>query len=262
MQLTYAVPDEPKSVKPYDGSLKYAPAKLLDLLTPGQVPDIVFGAQALEKNKAIAKLVMHAIAMQSFIDSQFSILLAEITKANAEIVAAMINAIVSAQLKKSVISDAARSANLSENEKNVFLSLFSLAENTSKVRNHFSHHLWGSVSGFEDYLLLLHPKHYSSANAVIQQKHARGGTLTDEDADKRRDFLFSKSAMYSKGHLDGLIEEQNYIYGKLKELEILFQTPPLRQIAFGALIYEPRILKVLQSRKKPHARRNKPKAQS
>lgn len=258
--LTYQIPENPALVVPYDGSIKFEPNDLTDLIPTGAMPNIVFGADALEKNKSISKLVMRSIALQASIDSQIAILLAEIAKTHAEIVSAMFSEIRNASARRAVFTSAAQVANLSENQKKVLFGLISLSERTATKRNHFAHHLWGVVAGFEDYLLLLNPAHYSSANASIQQKHSRGGIVSAEDGIARTKFLISKSKMYSKENLEGLIEEQIYIYDKLKELEILFQAPTdVKRIAFDALIYEPRILSIQQSRTEKRVRRNKPK---
>lgn len=250
-ELVYKIPDNPESIEPYDGSVKFTPVVLATLLRPGKIPVIVLGAEALEHNKALSKLVMQAISLQSSIDSQFSVLLAEITKTNAEIVSAMLSEVTSPSLMKGMISNAIDVSTLSDDEKTVLFGLLSLSKKTAEYRNDFAHHLWGLVSGFEDYLLLVPPKYYSAANAVIQQKRARGGMVSDEDGRRRDEFLLGECKMYNKGHVEGLLEEQNYIYGKLREIEMLLQAPvALKQIAFGALIYEPRILSRWDSRRR------------
>jgi hypothetical protein len=218
--------------------MKFDPENLRDLLKPGQTPQVVLGSEALTKNRNLANLVMRAIALQSDIDSEYSILLSEITKTNSVATNAMLNEVIGFQARRKIISAVVKTE-LSEDEQGVLLGLYELADKTSGHRNAFAHELWGSVSGLEDYLLMLKSKHYSAAHAPIQQKFARKEKITDEDGAKKLEFMIDKSKMYNKSHLDALLEEMNYIHSKLKELEIVLQAPThVRQIAFASLSRE------------------------
>lgn len=233
------------------------PVKLRELLKENQIPNITEGPSIFEGNKSLSILVLQSIALQSSIDMHRANVLSLLLKINAKTVTAMLNAITSTKIKALVIKAAAKKL-LDGDALKGYLALNMLADRTLDERNRFAHSLWGSVRGFEDYFFIIGPNPYLQGHAEIQEKHARGEQITQQDGLDKLNFLIDHCWMYGKPDLEELIETMTFLEQRFKKIEMLVQGPAfLKQIEFTSLLREPRIQSMLKSRqeKKSHQKK-------
>lgn len=174
-----------------------------------RLADFSYGTECLARHPELAAIVAQVINSWSIVDSNLGHTLALMIGSRPQPAVAMYLSMKNFSAQVLALNAAAEQAFEDHDNYLLFRSTLEFIRKKKKIRDKFAHWMWGSVSGFEDALLLLDPKVSISASAMVRDTlpASRQGRI---DADKK---IREKSMVYRKVDLQDALNDAESIVG-------------------------------------------------
>lgn len=135
--------------------------------------EILIDPMSVTFSEKICAGVLQVISTWSLIDHELALLLANIVKADFEIVTSMLNALSGDRARRDVIA-AAVNRGVSKEKADAYTEAIRLTRASRARRNEFAHHIWAYSPELADRLLLINP-------SAILLKHSGDRARANED---------------------------------------------------------------------------------
>lgn len=139
------------------------------LFTVNRNADYRFGRIDLQTKPKIAKAVARCVARWAEVEFQFSTLLTEMVRGNAELVFAIYASLTSAIQKAAILRTVAERS-LNERDFELFSALLLISSSAEKQRNRLVHWMWGRSPKIKHGLLLADPKTLLAHGAFLTER--------------------------------------------------------------------------------------------
>lgn len=199
-------------------------------------------AKVLVEHPGQSALVMSVIASWAHIDTIVSATLADLMKADFEVLTDMYQSLSGGAAKKSAFLAAARSA-LPEWQFILVQAVLKATKPSREQRNDFAHHVWGTCKEVPDALLLVHPA--SSAASDLFFRSIREGEPPVQKPGHHNGYDLKRIFVYKDADLLSAAKdaaEAGLMFGRLQR--VISPIPPVSVLP--ELLSDPRIQQALQ----------------
>lgn len=156
---------------------------------------IVFSWDAIFGRPLLAPYVLDIISRWSYFDGAIGLMLSLMLRTDSEVGFAILQQVVSPDIKRQIINAAAREAMSSDDALLVQAALQAM-RSSQNVRNDFAHRGWGIAQDDDSFLLLADPKIHMKRIAKVRGAMMRGEkpeVANQEDFDRSKVQVWTKS---------------------------------------------------------------------
>ncbi len=208
---------------------------------------INFNQGEIEQFPERTATTMSVVSTCSSIDQSIANLVSRFLKADYEVVAEMLQAVISAEGRTAAILAAAKHT-LPDEDITLFDAVRVATNPSRKKRHAFAHHIWGFSPQIDDALLLMDPKYFIGFSAALANHMQDIYSAPFEiDHTSMPQFDTSKVFVHRKRDLIEAREDANRAYGYFHDLGfILDHKHPARGPMRAQLLNEPPIRQALE----------------
>lgn len=128
----------------------------------------VLGSGNTPHDSRMAASVLGVINLWSQIEYNYGAILTRIASADAVIVAAVFQSMVSGEARQAALFAAAKER-LTPEQAGLIMAVIDSTKASRKARNAFAHHIWGSLNTRPDCVILVHPKTLAKNSAELAE---------------------------------------------------------------------------------------------